>query len=96
MSESAKRVSAPIRMSPDMLEHVNTAAQRTGLSQAEILRLALSLGLEDLRCIDYDLTSVIAAAARQRSSSGSSATKPDSHASQVIYPDLATGTHSAK
>jgi predicted DNA-binding protein len=61
-----KKVSAPIRMSPELLAKVQIASERTGISQADILRLCLSIGLEDLRRIDYDLPGSILSAARQQ------------------------------
>jgi len=61
-----KKVSAPIRMSAEMLEKVQLASEKTGISQADILRLCLSIGLEDLRRINYDLASTILNASRQQ------------------------------
>lgn len=58
-----KRVSAPIRMSPELLAKVNEACRRTGKSQATILRLALGMGLEDLKRIDYDIEGTLSKAA---------------------------------
>lgn len=54
-----KRVSAPIRMSPDLLEKVRIASERTGIAQADILRICLAIGLEDLRRINYDIATAI-------------------------------------
>jgi len=52
-------------MSPELIEKVADAAQKTGLAQADIMRLALAIGLEDLRRIDYKLSSTIAVASNQ-------------------------------
>ena len=54
-----KRVSAPIRMSPELLEKVRIASERTGIAQADILRICLAIGLEDLRRINYDISGAI-------------------------------------
>ena len=64
-----KKVSAPIRMSPELLEKVQIASEKTGISQADILRLCLSIGLEDLRRINYDIPGSILNAARQQQAS---------------------------
>lgn len=60
-----KMVSAPIRMSPDLAAKVEEAKRLTGLSQADILRLALAIGLEDLRRVGFDIPKVVSLAARQ-------------------------------
>lgn len=54
-----KKVSAPIRMSPELLEKVRIASDRTGIAQADILRICLAIGLEDLRRINYDISTAI-------------------------------------
>jgi len=59
-----KIVSAPIRMSPDLKAKVDLAVEMTGISQAEILRLALAIGLEDLRRVAYDLPALVSKEAR--------------------------------
>jgi predicted DNA-binding protein len=61
----AKKVSAPIRMTPEMLAKVQLASEKTGISQADILRLCVSIGLEDLRRINYDLSTAILDASRK-------------------------------
>lgn len=61
-----KKVSAPIRMSPELLEKVAEASRRTGLAQADILRLALAIGLEDLKKIDYKIEGAISDAANPK------------------------------
>ncbi|MBB5351420.1 hypothetical protein HNR46_001656 [Haloferula luteola] len=60
---SPKRVSAPLRLDPETLEHVRIAAERTGLAQADILRLCLAIGLEDLRKLNYRIPEVLSDAA---------------------------------
>lgn len=64
-----KRVSAPIRMSPDLLEKVRIASDRTGIAQADILRICLAIGLEDLRRIDYDIATAILESSRREQNS---------------------------
>ena len=63
-----KQVSAPIRMSPELLEKVAEASRKTGLSQADILRLCLAIGLEDLARVNYDIARVISEAAQSPAS----------------------------
>jgi predicted DNA-binding protein len=65
-NDHPKKVSAPIRMSPELLEKVTEASKRTGLAQADILRLALAIGLEDLKKIDYNIAGSISDAANPR------------------------------
>jgi len=59
-----KKVSAPIRMSPELAEKVAEATRMTGLAQADILRLALAIGLEDLKKVNFDLPRLVSNAAR--------------------------------
>lgn len=67
--EEPKKVSAPIRMDAELLEKVKMAGKKTGLAQADVMRLCLAIGLEDLKRVDYDLAKVIAeAASHQRES----------------------------
>lgn len=63
-STPVKKVSAPIRMEPALAAKVAEAVNQTGLSQAEIMRLALAIGLEDLRRVGYDLPSLVSTSAR--------------------------------
>lgn len=46
-------------MDSRLLEKIELAMKETGLSQAEILRLALAVGLEDLKRCDYDIAGAI-------------------------------------
>ncbi|GAA5482493.1 hypothetical protein [Haloferula sargassicola] len=63
MSSQKRRVSAPIRLDPETLELVKVASERTGLAQADILRLCLAIGLEDLRKLNYQIPTVLSDAA---------------------------------
>ena len=60
---SPKKVSAPIRMSPELMEKVTEAANLTGMAQADIMRLAIQMGLEDLRRINYNIGKCVSDAA---------------------------------
>lgn len=93
MSDS-KKVSAPIRMSAEMLEKVQQASEKTGISQADILRLCLSIGLEDLRRINYDLTGVILNASRQQQETHLKVAEDEGNAPSHSTP--AHGVHSVK
>ncbi len=61
-----KKVSAPIRMEPDLMEQVKLAASRTSLSQADVMRLCLAMGLDDLRQLDYQIAETLTREARGR------------------------------
>lgn len=61
-----KKVSAPIRMEPDLMDQVKLAASRTSLSQADVMRLCLAMGLDELKCLDYQIAETLAKEARGR------------------------------
>jgi len=42
-------------MTQELLDKVAEAARLTGIAQADIMRLAIQMGLEDLRRINYDI-----------------------------------------
>lgn len=92
MSIPPKKVSAPLRMSPELLEKVQLASDRTGISQADILRLCLAIGLEDLRRIGYDLAGAVLDTSRQTATTRLAAVAdlPNEHApparKRVRYP----------
>jgi hypothetical protein len=54
-----KNTPASLRMPDELLEKVEKAMRETGLSQAEVLRLCLAIGLEDLRRAQYDIPSAV-------------------------------------
>jgi hypothetical protein len=46
-------------MPPVLMERIKTAAERLGISVAEVIRMAAGIGLEHLRRIDYNIDSAI-------------------------------------
>lgn len=48
------------------MEQVKLAASRTSLSQADIMRLCLSMGLEDLRRLDFQIAATLSGEAQRR------------------------------
>lgn len=61
MSQSSKPV--PLAVPNELLAQIDAAAAATGRTRSELMRLAIEVGLEDLRRIDYDLSGVIVDAA---------------------------------
>jgi predicted DNA-binding protein len=61
---SSKSVITQLRFEPGLLAKINEAAERTGLSKADVMRLAMETGLEDLRRVDFDLPGLISRVAR--------------------------------
>lgn len=59
-----KTVITQLRFGPALLEKITDAAHKTGLSKADIMRLSMEIGLEDLRRLDFNLPSLISASAR--------------------------------
>lgn len=60
-----KVMTSPIRMTPNLLAKITEASDKTGLSQADIIRLAISVGIEDMRKLKFDLTKLISDAAER-------------------------------
>jgi hypothetical protein len=58
-----KKVSSPIRIDPELEAKIEEAARLTGLSKADVMRLAMRIGFEDLRKINWNIPGVVAAAA---------------------------------
>lgn len=58
----------PIRLPSDLLSEVEAATQFTGLSQQEVMRLAMRIGLVDLRAAK-DIAAVIQEAATDKGAS---------------------------
>lgn len=57
MSKSSKPV--PILIPPDLADKIDQVSTFTGMSKAEIMRLAMRIGLEDLRRCNYDIAGAI-------------------------------------
>ena len=65
---SKKRVIHPLELTPELAAKVKEAADLTGLPRAQLMRLALQIGIEDLRQVNFDLARVVSDAARGRRS----------------------------
>jgi metal-responsive CopG/Arc/MetJ family transcriptional regulator len=63
MSQSSKPV--PLAVPNELLTQIDTAATRTGRSRSELMRLAIEIGLADLKAINYDIASTISNAAHR-------------------------------
>ena len=63
MSQSSKPV--PLAVPNELLKQIDTAATRTGRSRSELMRLAIEIGLADLKAINYDIASTISNAAHR-------------------------------
>jgi hypothetical protein len=50
-----KRIIHPIQLDPELDEKIRLAAEKLALPKAEVMRLAMAIGLEHLRRINYDL-----------------------------------------
>lgn len=67
----------PIRVDAALEAKIEEAARLTGMAKSDLMRLAMRIGLEDLRRIDYDIAGAIVDAA-----------KPETVAPAVKYPPL--------
>lgn len=65
---NTKTVITQLRFEPVLLEKITEAAAKTGLSKADIMRLSMEVGLEDLRRLGFDLPTLISSTARPASS----------------------------
>jgi DNA-binding MurR/RpiR family transcriptional regulator len=73
----SKTVITQLRFEPALLEKITEAAQRTGLSKADVMRIAMETGLEDLRRLQFDLPTLISQSARLTRTSLSYAASDD-------------------
>lgn len=73
----SKTVITQLRFEPALLEKITEAAQRTGLSKADVMRIAMETGLEDLRRLQFDLPTLISQSARLTRTSLSNAAIDD-------------------
>lgn len=76
---NSKTVITQLRFEPVLLEKITEAAEKTGLSKADIMRLAMEIGLEDLRRIDFDLPALISSSARPSATYADDAGTPSAH-----------------
>lgn len=65
MSQSSKPI--PLAVPNELLKQIDTAATLTGRSRSELMRLAIEIGLADLKAIKYDIAGTIVTAGRQPS-----------------------------
>lgn len=49
----------PLRINPLLEQMIDEAARLTGMAKSDTMRLALRIGLEDLRRIDYDVPGAV-------------------------------------
>lgn len=61
---NSKTVITQLRFEPALLEKITEAAARTGLSKADVMRLAMETGLADLQRVNFDLPTLISQSAR--------------------------------
>jgi predicted DNA-binding protein len=54
----------PIRIEPELDAKIEEAARLTGMSKADVMRLAMRIGFEDLRRINYDIAGAVLDAAK--------------------------------
>jgi DNA-binding MurR/RpiR family transcriptional regulator len=59
-----RKVSQPIRIDADLEAKIEEAARMTSLSKADVMRLAMRIGFEDLRRINYDIAGAVLDAAK--------------------------------
>ena len=53
-----------LRLSPELTQDVQQATEMIGMSQAEVMRLSIAIGLKELRAIDYDIAGAAHTAAK--------------------------------
>lgn len=62
MSQSSKPI--PLAIPNALLEQIDAAAKLTGRTRSELMRLAIEIGIADLRAINYDIAGTIVRAAK--------------------------------
>jgi hypothetical protein len=79
-----------IRLDDRLMEKIKEATERTGLSQQDIMRLTLAIGIEDLKRLNWDLAGTLSRAANpgKNEASDDDQSAPVVHAEQkmVKYP----------
>ena len=53
----------PLRLSPETVDRIAEAARLTGLAQSDLMRLAMAIGIEDLKKVNFDLAKLVSDAA---------------------------------
>ena len=91
---SSKSVITQLRFDPGLLEKITEAAERTGLSKADVMRLAMETGLEDLRRVDFDLPGLLSRISRPDlcAPSVSQSLAPDGPSLRVAEDEPKNGT----
>lgn len=59
--------SLPVRMPIELLDKIKQAVELTGLSQQDMMRLCIRIGLVDLERLEWNIPGVLSAAAYARS-----------------------------
>lgn len=63
MSKKDYGTSTPIRISRELDSQASEASKRLKMSKQDVMRLAMAIGFEDLKSIDYKVAQAILAAA---------------------------------
>lgn len=71
-----KTTPVPLRIEPELDAKIEEAARLTGLSKADVMRLAMRIGFEDLRTINYDIAGAVVTAAKPRTGALSAKNPP--------------------
>ena len=86
-----KTASFPLRMPGELLDKIKQAVSLTGLSQQDVMRLCLRIGLKDLERINWDIAGLISQQAAK--TPAKIVTFPPQSVTQVAEtPAEATGT----
>lgn len=56
----------PLRLPRKLDDQIAHAAEMLGMSKQDTMRLAMSIGLEDLKRLDYNLAKALVSAAREQ------------------------------
>ena len=90
-----KRSIVPLAIPPDLDEKITIAAQRLAMPKSEVMRLAMAIGLEHFRRIDYDLAAHLCQTqetmpalkvAEEMGNAGSPSTHADGAKGGIKYP----------
>jgi hypothetical protein len=63
-------MSAPLRMPKELMARIKAVAAEMEMSDQEVMRLCLKVGLEHLKRIDYDLAKAVVDAAEKTKAAG--------------------------